>query len=451
MDYQKTADQIIEKCGGKENILDATHCFTRIRFNLKENEKASVEEVKKIPDVMSVQIKGGQFQVIIGTQVEDVYNAVMKKLDTGPVQKKAMKLTPAGIFGRFLDMMSNVFAPVIPAIIGAGVVKGVLALLVAVGLLSDTSGVYTVLYAISDAAFYFLPFFLAVTSSNRFGMPWVYGVTLAGVLLYPSILGATEPISFFGLQIPVVGYSSSIIPIILSTFVTSYIYRFFDRYVPKVLRLIITPVATMFVAVPLMLLVTGPLGYNTGSMMSVVSTTLFTKVPWLAGLIIGGLYPFIIMTGMHLAYFPVMIQNIAELGFDTGFLQVGLFSNLATAGSTLGASLRTKNPETRSVAISAAIAAALGTTEPAIYGIETKFKTPLYATMISSALVSAVALQIGVRCYGLVSPGLLALTVYIGPEGIAADFLVAVVGALAAFVIGFVLSFALGIRESDQA
>lgn len=450
MNYDNLAEQIIVLCGGKANIIDLGHCFTRIRFTLKDTTKADVEKMGNLDGVLMAQFKAGQFQVIIGTHVEDVYNIVVEKVGIHHSVDKTVstsgkrKLSQLG--SGLLDTVSQMFAPVIPAFCGAGLMKGILALLLLMNVLTESDGVYIVLYAISDAAFYFMPFMLALTASRRFGLNEFYGLSLCGVMLYPTISGATEPISFLGVIIPVMSYTTSIIPIMLGIWFTSYVYKVVNRVVPKVLHLVVSPVLTLVIAVPVTLIILGPLGYNIGTYMAEVSAFLFMKFPPLAGLLIGFFNPFIIMAGMHLAYFPVILQNLATMGTDTGWLQVCLIANLATTGAVLAVAVKSKDKNMRAVSASAAVAAALGTTEPAIYGVEMKLKTPLYATMISSGLMSAICLGFGFSYRGFVGPGLLAFPITISPDN-SNSLLVAILGCIGAFVIAFLLTLVFGIDK----
>lgn len=451
MDYNEIAKKIVEYSGGKENIINGLHCITRVRLYLKDEKKANVERMKKVDGVVGAQFQNGQFQIILGPHVDNVFEILDKELHFHDTSDTSNDRKKGKILDAIIDTISQIFTPVVPAVVGAGVMKGIMALLLYFKVLTDTSGTYAVLNMISDAAFYFLPFLLAVSASRKFKLNEFLGLSLAGILLYPTLINATEPIKFLGvLNIPIVTYSTSVIPIILGIWLMSCVYRLIDKFIPKALRLVLTPLLSMMITTPVLLIVLGPLGSYAGNYVAIASTYLFTKWPLAAGLIVGGIYPLIIMTGMHYAYFPVLFQNISKYGYDNGFFPIGLFSNLAQAGAAFAVALKTKNKSFKSVAISSGIAATLGTTEPALYGVNLKLKKPLIASMISGGIVSAVALTVGIKYYGFVAPGLIALSVCVSPDGTLANLVVAVIGVAASFVLAFILTLILGFDDVQE-
>ena len=452
MNFNEIAKKIIEYSGGKENIINGLHCITRVRLYLKDEKKADIEQMKKVNGVVGAQFQNGQFQIILGPHVDNVFEILEQELHFHEIENTSNERKKKRPLDVIIDTISQIFTPVVPAVVGAGVMKGIMALLLYFKVLSDGGGTYAVLNMISDAAFYFLPFLLAVSASRKFKLNEFLGMSLAGILLYPTLLNAAEPIRFLGLiNIPVVTYSTSVIPIILGVWLMSHVYRFIDKWIPKALRLVISPLLSLIICTPVLLIVLGPLGSYAGNYVADASNYLFTRFPLIAGIIVGGIYPLIIITGMHYAYFPVLFQNIGKFGYDNGFFPVSLFSNLAQSGATFAVALKTKNKAFRSVAVSAGIAAALGTTEPALYGVNLKLKKPLIASMISGAVVSAVALTIGIKYYGFVAPGLIALSVCVSPDGTMTNLLVAVAGIAASFIIAFILTLIMGFEEEKEA
>lgn len=450
MDFNEIAKKIIEYSGGKENIVNGLHCITRVRLYLKDDKKANLEKMKEVNGVVGAQFQNGQFQIILGPHVDNVFEILERELHFSEISNTQGSGNKNKVIDTILDTIAQIFTPVVPAIVGAGVMKGIIALFMYFKLLSDASGTYAVLHMISDAAFYFLPFLLAVSASRKFKLNEFLGLSLAGILLYPTFVNAAKPISFLGIiNIPIVTYSSSVIPIILGVWMMSYVYRFIDKFIPKPLRLVITPVLALMISTPILLVILGPLGSYAGNYVAIASTYLFTRWPLAAGLVLGGVYPLIIMTGMHYAYFPVLLQNISKYGYDNGFFPVGLFSNVAQAGAAFAVAFKTKNKNFKSVAMSSGIAALLGTTEPALYGVNLKLKKPLIASMISGGIVSAVALTIGIKYYGFVAPGLIALSVCMSPDGTMQNLLVAVIGIAASFVLAFILTLILGFEDID--
>lgn len=451
MDYNEIAKKIIAYSGGKENIVNGLHCITRVRLYLKDEKKADIEQLKHVNGVVGAQFQNGQFQIILGPHVDNVFEILERELHFHEIEDAPENKSKKRVVDVVIDAIAQIFTPVVPAVVGAGVMKGIMALLLYFGALTETSGTYEVLNMISDAAFYFLPFLLAVSASRKFKLNEFLGLSLAGILLYPTMVNATEPILFLGIfKIPIVTYSTSVIPIILGVWLMSYVYRFIDKFIPKALRLVLTPLLSLLICTPILLIVLGPLGSYAGNYVATASNYLFARWPMAAGLIVGGIYPLIIMTGMHYAYFPVLFENIGKFGYDNGFFPIGLFSNLAQAGAVFAVAVKTKNKNFKSVAISSGIAATLGTTEPALYGVNLKLKKPLIASMISGAIVSAVALTIGIKYYGFVAPGLIALSVCVSPDGTMTNLLVAVIGVVASFVLAFVLTLIMGFEDEKE-
>ncbi len=448
MDFNEIAKKIIEYSGGKNNIENGLHCITRVRLYLKDEKKADIEKMKKVKGVVGAQFQNGQFQIILGPHVDNVFEILEQELHFNEISDTSNLKKRSRVLDTILDTIAQIFTPVVPAIVGSGVMKGIIALLLFFKVLSATGGTYAVLNMISDTPFYFLPFLLALSASRKFKLNEFLGLSLAGILLYPSLVSATEPIMFLGIfSIPIVTYSTSVIPIILGVWLMSYVYRFVDKVIPKALRLVLVPLLSLMICTPILLIVLGPLGSYAGNYVADASNYLFTRWPLMAGLIVGGIYPLIIMTGMHYAYFPVLFENIGKFGYDNGFFPVGLFSNLAQAGASFAVAFKTKNKDFKNVALSSGIAAMLGTTEPALYGVNLKLKKPLIASMISGSIVSAVTLTIGIKYYGFVAPGLIALSVCISPDGTMTNLLVAVAGVAASFILAFVLTLILGFED----
>lgn len=448
MDFNEIAKKIIEYSGGKNNIVNGLHCITRVRLYLKDEKKSDIEKMKNVNGVVGAQFQNGQFQIILGPHVDNVFEILAQELHFNETSDTSNNKKRSGVVDALLDTIAQIFTPVVPAIVGSGVMKGIIALLLFFKVLSATGGTYAVLNMISDAPFYFLPFLLALSASRKFKLNEFLGLSLAGILLYPSLVNATEPMMFLGIfSIPIVTYSTSVIPIILGVWLMSYVYRWVDKVIPKALRLVLVPLLSLMICTPILLIVLGPLGSYAGNYVADASNYLFTKWPLMAGIIVGGIYPLIIMTGMHYAYFPVLFENIGKFGYDNGFFPVGLFSNLAQAGASFAVALKTKNKDFKNVALSSGIAAMLGTTEPALYGVNLKLKKPLIASMISGSIVSAVALTIGIKYYGFVAPGLIALSVCISPDGSMTNLLVAVAGVAASFILSFVLTLIIGFED----
>lgn len=469
MNNSDLAKSIIKLSGGEENIIKAIHCITRIRFNLKDDSKADSKAIENLEGVIGTTFKSGQFQIIIGNNVNNVFAEVEKILNLEPKNseikdnEKPNELKEGkkekgikNIGSLVLDTISSSFQPILPAIIGAGMMKGILALFVVAGWVADTSGTYKILSIIADASFYFLPFLLAVSVSRKFNVNEFLGIVVAGSLMYPTIIDAAkaghlEPIRFLSIPVPIVNYSATVFPIILGIILMSYIYKAIDRFIAKSLKLVLTPTITLLITVPIVLTLVAPLGNYLGNYLAVGMNWLFEHAGFLAGLLIGFFNPIIVMTGMHYGMFPIMIQNFGTFGFDAGYLPVNLVTNLAQAGSVFAVALRTRNKTLKSVAVSSGISALLGTTEPAMFGVNLKLKKPFYAAMIAGGISASIVIAFGLKTFGFVIPGLIALPTYISPDGALKNFLLALLGIMLSFIVSFILTLVLGFEDIDIA
>lgn len=455
MDNHELAKEIIRLAGGEKNIVQAWHCITRLRFNLSDDKKANLNEILNLKGVLGAQFQNGQFQVIIGSNVASVYAEVESELGhrsnlNDPEQKN--KESRKGIINLILDTISGIFTPILPAIVGAGMLKGFLALFVSLGWLSAESGEYAILSIIGNSAFYFLPFLLAVSSARKFKVNEFLALTLAGTLLYPTILdafkaGQIDPIRFLSLPVSIVGYSESVIPIILGVWLLSYIYRLVDRFIPNVLKIIFTPMLVLMITVPLTLIFIGPLGNYAGVYLEQGISWLFAHSGPLAGIVLGATMPLIVMAGMHYAFFPGTLQSIGKLGYDVLLLPISLMTNIGQAGAALAVAFRSKDAKMRSIALSSGISALLGITEPALYGVTLKLKRPFYASVIGGAVGGGFITAVGLKCYGFAVPGLIALPLYLEPDGGTANLIYALIGITMSFAISFIVTLLLGFKD----
>ncbi|MCJ7841645.1 beta-glucoside-specific PTS transporter subunit IIABC [Lederbergia sp. NSJ-179] len=452
MSNSSLAQSIIDKIGGKENVNRAWHCVTRLRFNLVDEDKVDIESIKKSPEVFGAQFQNGQFQIIIGNNVSNVFKEVEGiigqggSVDTADQEKEEKK----NLISRFLDMISGVFSPVIPAIAGAGMMKGILALLQVMGWISVESDAYQVFTIISDVAFYFLPFLLAVSAARRFKVSEYLALAVTGSLLYPTMTSGlaegANGLTFLGLTIPFNTYSASVIPVILAVWVLSYVYKFINAIVPKILRIILTPTLVLLIMIPFTLIVAGPIGFTVGDYVGIVIGWLFAHGGAIAGVILGGLLPMFIITGMHYGFLPIFLQNIGKNGYDTAILPLNFINSLAQSGAVFAVALRTKDKKLKSIAASSGFSALLGVTEPALFGVNLKLKRPLYATMIAGAISGGFSVFFAVKCFGVVAQGLQALPVYIDPAD-SKNLIYAIISVIIAFVVSFVATLLLGFED----
>ena len=438
MNFERIAKEVLENVGGANNVAHVTHCVTRLRFNLKDDSKADIDKIKKIKGVMGQVNKGGQFQVIIGNDVSDVYKELLKlgnfKSSNNQEEEKGAK---KGIITSVFDTIAGIFTPIIPAIAGCGMLKAFLGLFVALGLISTETQTYYIFSFISDAAFFFMPLLLAYTAGIKFKTSPFLAMVIGGVLLHPSfsaLVCAGEPVSFLGLPVRLVNYSSSVIPIILIVWLMSYVEKLANKFIPKVLRLVFVPLIVITVTAPIGLIVIGPLGTVIGDVLASGIMFIDSKATWTLPLIMGGLTPLIVMTGMHYSLYPALFTQLATLGYQT--LMPGmLISNVCQGAAALCVSIKSKNSELKQLASSTGITALLGITEPAMYGVNLKLKKPLYAVLCGGALGGLYAGLTAVKGYTPSGSGLPGIAAYIGPE------MSNVVNILIACGIGFVATF----------
>ncbi len=447
--YSRLAADIIDAVGGKENIGNLVHCVTRLRFNLKDRSKAKpTEEIGRIAGVVGCVDQAGQLQVIIGQTVSDVYAevcaqagiveqaAIDEDLDGG--EKKGFH--PSAIF----DVFSAVFAPVVPAFAGAGLLKGINTLLTNyVGLATD-AGVYIVLNAIADAVFYFLPFVVAITAAKKFKTSSVMAAVVAGMYMYPSILSASgTTISVLGIPMTCVAYNGTVLPILVSVWIMSYVYAWINKHCIEYLRVIVVPIVTFLVMGFISLMVIGPIGYNLGIGVGEAFKWLFDTAPWLGGLIDGATRPLVIFTGMHMTLSTVMINNIQSLGYDM-LGPVHAAATMASAGMCFGVFLKARQADNKSAAFSSFISAFIGITEPSLYGIAIRFKRPLIALCIGGGVSGAIVAALGGKAISFAMPSIISLPVY-------SDTIpVVLIGLAVAFVLTAALAYIFGIDESVE-
>jgi PTS system beta-glucosides-specific IIC component len=452
-DYKKMASVILEKVGGKENVSMVTHCATRLRFNLKDEKKADTAALKNTQGVIGVVAQGGQYQVVIGNDVPNVYREIAAlgnfsgEGDTGGAKK--------GVVNAVFDTVSGIFTPFLPALSGAGMIKAVMALLVTFKVISTASQVYAILNFIADAAFYFMPILLAYSSAQKFKANPYLAMTLGGVLLHPNFAAMVaaaraggDPLAFIGVPISLVNYGSSVVPIILTVWGMSYVQRFAEKISPKIVKFFTVPLITLLVTAPVMLTVIGPLGNFIGVGIANGVTFLNARVGWLTPMIIGAFTPLLVMGGMHYALVPIGAMNIASLGFDTLIGPGMLGSNIAQGGAALAVAFKTKNASLKQLASSAGVTALCGITEPAMYGVTLRLKRPLYAVLISGGVSALFAGIFGVRRFMSGSPGLLTLPAYLGEP--LANFIFAVLTCVISAVLAFVLTLVFGFDDPKE-
>lgn len=451
MDKQKLSQDILKLVGGEENISQVTHCMTRLRFNLNDNKKADKDTLKNTPGVMGVMENGGQFQVIIGNDVAAVYTALAGNMSKSP-QLENTSGAPTGKkknpFSSLLDFISGVFTPILPAITGAGVIKGIIAILLSFGWITDTSSTYVILSAIGDGAFYFLPIILAISTARKLGSNIYVSAAIGATIMHPTItalLASGEKITFAGLPVVATSYATSVIPILVGVWLASYVEKGLDKITHASIKLLIVPAMTLLIIVPVILITVGPLGVIVGNSLIGSIDWLFTNTGPFAGFIMGGLFSVLIITGMHYALFPIQIASIATIGYDF-MIPIMTMANIAQAGSALGVSLKTKNKKIKALSVSAGVTALMGVTEPAMYGVNMRFKKPFVAALISGAISGAFISIFHTKAYRLAGmPGLAGIPMFVGET-----FIYAMIGMAIALVISIVLTYIIGFEDVPE-
>lgn len=453
MNKQELAKRIIAEMGGKENVSQSWHCITRLRFNVVDEQKVNIENIKAIEGVMGAQFQSGQFQVIIGNKVaevfEEVSNVIGQEHSTNVVEEKKRK----NVIDIVFDTISGIFTPILPAIVGAGLLKGVMALLTALKLISESNSEYAILSMIADAPFYFLPFLIAFSAAKKFKTNEFLAVTIAGIIMYPTIInyaasGEVASLSFLGLSIPMINYSSTVIPIILGVWLLSYVYKIVDKFVPNLLKIIVTPLFVLLITSILVLIFIAPLGSYIGVYVERFFSSLFNIAGPFAGMLLGGVMPLIVITGMHYAFFPAAFLSFSSVGYDIVLLPMNLVGNMAQAGATLGVAIKSKDPKMKSLAYSTAISAVFGITEPAIYGVTLKLKKPFYAALIGGAVGGGIFGTFAVKVFSFTLPGITALPSYI--EKGTKNMMFALIGIALSFIVAFIITTILKFEDENS-
>ena len=446
MDYKKTAAEILRLVGGEKNVASVTNCMTRLRFNLNDAKKADVEAIKKMKGVQGVVTKNGQFQVVIGTDVGNVCDEI-KKLGKFEENAAADSTEKNGIIAAFFGTLTAIFQPIIPALAGSGMIKALLALLVALKLVDPGSQTYQIFNAFGDALFSFMPFILAFSAAKRFKCNPYVSAVLAGVLLHSSFTGLNtgDPVHLFGfIPVTMISYGGSVVPILLIVWVQSYIEKFANKISPKPVKISLAPMITIIVTGIIGITIAGPLGNLVGQVIAIGFNWLNDYAGWVIPVLMGTFCPFFVMTGMHYCFAPIQTIQYATLGYGTILGPGMLASNIAQGTAALVVGIKSKNKDLKQLGFSSGVTGLMGITEPALYGVNLRLKKPLYASMIGGCAAGLYAGITGIHTFSSTTAGIFALPVYIGGEGFgnvmnAAITIVIsmVVTAIATFIIGF--------------
>lgn len=431
LDYVETSRKIVEAVGGAGNIASASHCMTRLRLVLNDNGKADDAKVEAIKGVKSVIKQGGQYQVVIGNEVSNLFKE-FKKLGNWGEDGGAPQKIEGNPVQRLFGFVSGCMTPMLPAMLGCGMMKVVLTLLTSFAGMSTESSTYILLFSFADCFFMFLPIFMGFTIAKKMGGSPMLFMVVGAALCYPnliSLMGGSlgelgtflgMPCTYlFGIPVICATYTSSVLPMLLMAPVMKWAEDFADKVSPNVLKSFLKPLLFIIICIPCSLYVLGPIGNVVGNALSGVFMKMYNAVPWLTVGVLSALMPFIVMTGMHYALVPLAMNNMATLGFDVIVLVTMFCSNIAQGGATFGVALKTKDEDTRSEGIACGISACVaGVTEPAMYGINLRYMTPMIGAVIAAGVSGLFCGITGVKGYTMGgSPSFLSLITFIGGEG----------------------------------
>ena len=454
MNNHDVAKRILEEVGGKENISSLTHCFTRLRFVLKDKSKANKEVISNLEGVIQVVEASGQFQIVLGNKVEKIYDELLPMVgeleDTNNDGGEKV-----GIGTRILNTVAAIFTPTVPAIAASGMLKGILAVAALIGLNMygvdiKTYNTYIILNAASDALFYFMPIILARSAAKVFKTNDYIAMILGATLCYPAIVDlmtGENPVTLFGIGITQANYVSSVVPIIIAVFVLAYVEGFVKKIMPEVLKVIMVPTLSLLVMVPATLMIFGPIGIYFGNVVNWAYYYIMGLSPILLGAFIGGIWCVLVIFGAHRAIIPIGINDVAKTGRQNLLAFAGA-ANFSQAGAALGVFLKTKNKNLKTVAASATVTALFGITEPAIYGANLRLKKPMIYAVISGALGGALMGWGGSYGNAFANQGVLTIPVY--AEAGTKAFVCYLLGCLIAFGGACIMTVVLGFKDLPE-
>lgn len=467
MNINKTAKDILEHVGGKENIQDVTHCFTRLRFVLKDESKADKKAVEQLEGVIQAVVSGGQFQVVLGSKVTKVYDAILPMVDLEDSADDEKHGGKGNLLNSIFQTISKMFTPLIPAIAASGLIKGLLtaARLLAEGNGTDisTNDTYVLLYAASQIIFYFMPIFLGYTAAKALKCNEIVAMTIGGFLCYPQVDALIQNVdtatTIFGIPVikggwtigdstRVFSYTESVIPILLAVFALVYLERLLNKIIPQILQIILVPGLSLLIMVPLSLCLLGPVGIWVGNGIQALYYILMNFNTAVGGAVIGGLWGVFVIFGAHRALLPVGLNDVAVSGRQNLLAFAGA-ANFSQGGAALGVMLKTKNKEMKSVAASATISAVLvGITEPAIYGCNLRLKKPMACAVICGAAGGAIMGIGGVYGDSFANNGVLTIFSY-AAFGMR-PFLFYLAGCITAFFGAAIMTYIIGFGDIPE-
>ena len=441
--YADTAKAVLKHIGGESNISHLEHCSTRLRFTIADSGKVDRDALKSTPGVMGVVGSGNQCQVVIGNDVIEVYDELLK-LGSFEGENAAPPTAEKKKFGAMvLDFIVGIFQPLVPAIAGAGILKALLSLLALIGVMDADGAWYRVLFQAADSALYFLPILVAVTMSTKLNCNRLVAVASVGALILPGMTSLiTEGVTLWGMQVENIAYSYQVFPAILSVALLYFVEKFVTKISPKPIRVFFVPLVCFAVVIPITLLILGPLGFTVGQWLTTVILFLYERLGWIAVALLAAILPFMIATGMHKAFVPYAVSSITEMGAEVLYMPASLAHNISEGGACFAVALRTKDTDVRSAAISAGISAIFGITEPALYGVTLQNKRALTGVVIGSFFGGLTVGLAGLRAFVAMGPGLAGMAMFVDTEN-SMNIVWAFVGFGVAIAVSFIATMIL--------
>ncbi|EAK8469948.1 PTS beta-glucoside transporter subunit IIBCA [Listeria monocytogenes] len=455
MNNSDLAKEVVKLVGGKENILSVIHCVTRLRFKLRDENLAETEKIKALKGVMTVVKSGGQYQVVIGDQVSYVYDEVIRVLGIKPddAPQDNPEQEHKSIFNKFVELISGIFMPVLGLLAASGILKGFLTAAVTMGLINTSAGVYEVLYAASDALFYFMPIILGFSAGKVFKTNQYLSAAVGAALVYPTLVDMYSNgahLTFLHIPVILMNYTMSVIPVILAIYFMSKLEKVLVKFIPKSLQLIFVPLLLLLIVVPVSLIIIGPVSTYASQLLAKGALGLYSLSPMIAGFFLAGVWQVAVMFGLHWAFIPIFINNISVLGYDpiNAMLYCTVF---AQTGAVMAVMLKTRNQELRSLSITATISGFLGITEPAIYGVNLPYKKPFIMACVGSAFGGAIAGMSAAKMFGgFASGGIFGIPMFINPDGIGWDFWGFLISLVVAFSVALILTYFFGFKDKVE-
>jgi len=453
MKYDDLAKKIVENIGSKENVQSLTHCVTRLRFKLHDEEKANTEELSKMTGVLKVIQSGGQYQVVIGNHVASVYEEVMNYIGgiaptsetTKSSTKKETNSKAKGkkIMEAILDGISSIFSPILGAFTGAGMLKALLILATTMKWLDPTSGAYTILYAGADAIFYFLPVALSITAAKYFKANQFVALCIGSALVYPTMtaaFAAKTAMSFAGIKVVLINYPQTLIPALAAVYALAKLEQLLNKTIPQMFKGMLIPLLSIVIIVPATFLLIGPVTDAGGKFLAAGYSGILAINPIIAGGAIALVWPMVVLMGMHWGFVPIVVNNISVYGRDTLFTITGP-NNFCQAAACLAVFLKTKNKKLKEIAGPAGITATLtGITEPAIYGVNLKYKKPFVIACVFSGIAGAITAAVGAGSSAFVGTSILSLPAYIG-KGFVGFLIACAIAFFGTFIVTYLFGF----------